>query len=340
MSTMSDVAERAGVSLSTVSYVLSGKRAISEPTRQRVLAAIDELDFHPNELGRALASQRSNTIALLFPALTRGIGELHLEFVTSAAESAAKHGYSFLLSISPDEDEEAVRLARRGFTDGLILMEIKLQDARAELLRHRRFPFAMIGHREDNDGISFVDVDFVHAAREALRYLASLGHCRVAFLGASDQLMAVGYGPAVRSLAGFTQAIAEFGLEGTWHPCDASPRAAYAVVEELLRKSPEVTALVTAHHEASGGMMQAARELGRRIPADLSVVAMTSPRQAETFTPLLTTMDFPAAEMGRLGAELVIRQLETEGGEAEPIHRLLRAELTVRQSSGPAPGRR
>jgi DNA-binding LacI/PurR family transcriptional regulator len=338
MSTMSDVAKRSGVSLSTVSYVLSGKRSISEATRQRVQAAIDALDFHPNQLGRALASQRSNTIALLFPALARGIGELQLEFVTSAAETAGQHGYSFLLSISPDEDDEVLHLARRGFTDGLILMAIKLQDARAELLRGLGFPFAMIGHREDNEGTSFVDVDFVHAVREALGYLAGLGHCRVAFVGASDELRGSGYGPAVRTHAGFTQTIAELGIEGTWHPCDANPQAAYAVVDELLRASPDVTAIVTAHHEATGGMIQAARDLGRHLPADLSLVALTSRRQAETFTPSLTTMDFPAAEMGRLGAELLIRQLETEGGEAEPIHRLLRTEVTVRQSSGPAPG--
>ena len=85
-------------------------------------------------------------------------------------------------------------------------------------------------------------------------------------------------------------------------------------------------------------MIQAARELGRRIPADLSLVAMTSPRQAETFTPSLTTMDFPAAEMGRLGAELLIRQLRRKEVKSEPIHRLLRAELTVRQSSGTGSG--
>jgi DNA-binding LacI/PurR family transcriptional regulator len=96
---------------------------------------------------------------------------------------------------------------------------------------------------------------------------------------------------------------------------------------------------VTAHPDAAGGMVQAARQLGRRIPDDLSLVAIASPRQAETFIPALTTMNFPAAEMGRLGVDLLIRQLEAEGGETEPIHRLLRAELTVRQSSGPAPSR-
>ena len=185
MSTMSDVAKRAGVSLSTVSYVLSGKRAISEPTRQRVLAAIDELDFHPNQLGRALASQRSNTIALLFPALARGIGETATRIRHQRRRDRRQARVQLSCSRSRRmRTTRSVHLARRGFTDGLILMEIKLQDARAEFLRHRRFPFAMIGHREDNDGISFVDVDFVHAAREALRYLAGLGHRRVAFLGA------------------------------------------------------------------------------------------------------------------------------------------------------------
>ena len=105
-----------------------------------------------------------------------------------------------------------------------------------ELLRQRRFPFAMIGHCEDNDGISFVDVDFVHAAREALRYLAGLGHRRVAFLGASDQLDGVGtVQPSARKPAS-SQAIAELGLEGTWHPCDAEPAGGVRRGQELLRE--------------------------------------------------------------------------------------------------------
>jgi DNA-binding LacI/PurR family transcriptional regulator len=219
-------------------------------------------------------------------------------------------------------------------------MEIKMHDPRVELLRRQGFPFAMIGHREDNEGISFVDVDFHDATSEALRYLAGLGHQRIAFLGASERLRDAGYGPAIRSYAAFTQTVGHLGLEGSWHTCEANPRAAYTLLHELLRTESDVTAVVTAHHEANGGIIQAALELGLRIPEDLSIVAITSPRQAETFTPSLTTMDFPASEMGRLGAELLIRQLEAKGGEVEPIHRLLRAELAVRRSTGPAPGSR
>src|SRR5262245_21615277 len=106
MATMADIAKRAGVSLSTVSYALSGKRPISDATRRRVLAAIDELDFRPHAAGRALASKRSNTIAILYPSPAQGWTEMPLEFVIGAAEEAARHGYSLVLSTSPPADEQ------------------------------------------------------------------------------------------------------------------------------------------------------------------------------------------------------------------------------------------
>jgi DNA-binding LacI/PurR family transcriptional regulator len=336
MATMHDVARQAGVSLSTVSYALSGKRTISEATRQRVLDAVRDLNFHPNPHGRALASRRSNTIALVFPALLRGLSGEKLEFVSAAAAAAAAHGYAFLISISPDQDAEVVHLTRRGFTDGLILMEIMLHDRRVELLRERNYPFAMIGHCEDNTGISFVDLDFTTAVREAVTYLAGLGHRDIAFLGFTRELFDAGYGPDVRSRTGFETAIAELGLGGRWIHCAPTPRAGYEAVHTLLSETPECTAVLTGHNDAIGGMLQAAQERGRSIPSDLSILAIASARQAETLTPAITTMNFPAEEMGRLGAEYLIRLLE--GGEAEPIHRLLRAELQVRQSTGPAPG--
>jgi DNA-binding LacI/PurR family transcriptional regulator len=221
---MADIARHAGVSLSTVSYALSGKRAISEPTRRRVFAAMSALDFHPHASGRALASRRTRAIALLFPALAKGLSEMRLEFVTSAAEAAAERGYSFLLSTSPADDADVLRLLRSGLVDGLILMEIKLRDSRVDLLRDRGYPFALIGHCERNDGLSFVDLDFADAIERAVRHLAELGHRRIAFVNAASGLLDVGYGPTARSLAGFERVVAELGLTGRAYPVRAEPR--------------------------------------------------------------------------------------------------------------------
>jgi len=330
---MADIAQRAGVSLSTVSYALSGKRAISEPTRRRVLQAIDDLGYHPHAVGRALASKRSRTIALFFPHRAMGVSEMHLEFITGAAETAGQRGYAFLLSTSPDEDAEILRMTGQGLVDGLILMEITLDDPRAGRLRDRGVPFAMIGHRRDNVGMSYVDLDFAHALDAAVRHLAGEGHRAIAFVNAAPRLLARGYGPAIRSLDGYARAAADLGLDPVALPCEPTPQAGYHALAELLHRTPDLSAVVTINREAIGGLVQAAYDRGLRIPEDLSVVAVVSERLARLFTPALTTLDFPAAEMGRLGAEMLIGRLE--GGEDPPTQRLLRAELTVRQSSGP-----
>src|SRR3954470_16168407 len=114
---MDDIARRAGVSLSTVSYVLSGKRPISEATKQRVRSAIAELDFHPHGIGRALARKRSNTIALLYPTGSYGMAETTLEIILAAVEEASSRGYSTLISTATPEDTEILRLIRSGFVD-------------------------------------------------------------------------------------------------------------------------------------------------------------------------------------------------------------------------------
>lgn len=341
MATMADIARRANVSVSTVSYVLSGKRPISDETRQRVLAAMDDLDFRPNAAGRALASRRSRTIALLFPAPGKGVSEMQLEFFTSAAEAANRHGYGFTLSTAPTDDAEMVRLATSGFVDGLILMEVALDDRRVDLLRRRGIPFALIGHRSDNDGIAFVDLDFAAAVETGLDHLAAFGHRRVAFVNAPQALLEAGYGPAVRSLEGFRAGVARLGLHGTAFTCDPSPEAGYHLMDEVAALDPPATAVLATNGDVLGGLLRRSRDLGEDVPADRSFVAVVSERVARLFSPPLTTVDFPVAEMGRLGAELLIRQLE--GGDADSARAgegsqiMLRGDLRVRQSSGPAP---
>ena len=333
MATMADIAERAGVALSTVSYVLSGKRSVSEETRRRVFRAIEELDYQPHAMARGLASKRTKTIALLFPALAKGHSEMRLEFVARAAEVAAEHDYAFLLWSAPDKDSEILQLTQQGRVDGLILMEVKLHDSRVVLLTKRNYPFSLIGHCENNDGISFVDFDFEHAIATAVAHLAELGHRRIALLNHSAELLESGYGPAVRSLNGFERAIRAHSLSGIAVACESASQSGYSAMQALLAQDADLSAAIVVHENAMSGMNQALHNAGLRIPNDFSVVTLLSARLAEMMTPALTSVDFPAAEMGRIGAEMLIQQLE--GQLDRPVQRLLQSNLTVRHSSVP-----
>ena len=332
MPTMADIAKRAGVALSTVSHTLSGKRPVSAEVRQRVLQAIKELEYQPHALARALATKRTRTIALLYPAVDNTLPEPYLEFVSGILEVANERKYGLLLWTTPNENQEILSMTQQGFIDGLILMEIKLQDQRVAMLKEQNYPFAMIGHCSENEGINFVDLDFDYALHACVDYLAGLGHTHIAFVNHSPRVFEEGLGYVVREEKAFYHAIAQRQLEGVSSPCESKPQAAYDVVKGLLAKNPSLTAIITTNAWITGGITRAIYDRGLKIPEDMSLMGVVSPHIAELTTPPLTTIDFPYHEMGRIGADMLIRQLE---GEDVSTQLLLTPPLTIRQSSGP-----
>ncbi len=337
MATMVDIARRAGVSVSTVSYVLSGKRPISAETRQRVLAVMEECAYQPSELGRALATRRSRTVSLLLPMSGRALTEMDFEFVTAAAAVAEEHGYGFSLTMDPSDEVDLLGLTRRGRTDGLILMEIRQHDRRVELLRSSEVPFALIGHCADNAGVSYVDLDFAQAMDAAVAHLADLGHRRVALLSFPPELAAAGYGPAVRSAEGFARAVAAHGLAGIRYDCPTTLAAGEALAAAWAADPERPTGVVALNLEPLGGIMLAAPAVGLPVPDALSVVAVASERAVRFLSPAPTLLEFPVVAMGRTGAELLVRKLE--GGDGTPPEQvLLEGVLRVRRSTAPAPG--
>ncbi len=335
---MLDVARRAGVALSTVSYALNGTRPISAETRQRIFAAIDELGYRPHALARGLASKRSRIFALLFSAPERGLGMTELEFVISASETAREYGYHLVLWSSEMRDVSELRtLTQQALVDGVMIMEVHLHDERISLLREIGLPFSMIGRCADTTGISYADIDFEQTTRDVVGYLSSLGHSRIAFLNHSQSAFDAGYGATVRAHSGFAQAIAAAGLIGPARLCRDAPRAGYAAFDELLAECPALTAFVVMNERAILGVMQAIADRGQRIPDDFSLVTIvSSPRVAEMTMPPLTTMAPPAAELGRRGIELLIQQLEAPRRDVP--QELLPCRLVVRGSTGPCRG--
>jgi DNA-binding LacI/PurR family transcriptional regulator len=192
----------------------------------------------------------------------------------------------------------------------------------------------MIGRCADSSNIGCVDIDFDQTVRDTIEYLSDLGHTHIAFLNQSQAAFDAGYGPAVRTQQSFERAMTEAGLTGSTYRCGALPLAGYEAFNHLLKECPDLTALVTVNERALPGVMQAIADRGWRIPEDFSlVVIVSSPRVAETAIPPLTTADAPAAELGRLGAELLIQQLEAQ--EQSTLTTLLPCRLVVRGSTGP-----
>lgn len=332
---MVDVARRANVALSTVSYAINNTRPISEETRQRIFAAMKELGYRPNALARGLASKRSRILALLFSAPERGLGITELEFVSGAADAAKENGYHLILWSSEIHDPNELRqLTQQGLVDGVIAMEVHLKDERIDLLREIAFPFSMIGRCADTAGIGYADIDFDQTVHDTVGYLLSLGHTHIAFLNQSQSEFDSGYGPAVRAHASFEEAIRTAGLTGISRLCRAAPPAGYEAFNEMLAECPDVTALIAMNDRAIPGIMQAISDRSWRIPDDFSLVAIVSSgRSAEMMMPPLTTMEPPSADLGCLGVELLIQQLEDP--EQDPPQVLLPCRLIVRGSSGP-----
>ena len=237
---ITDVARHAGVSPSTVSYVLSGKRSISEETRRRVRESIRELGYRPHAGARALASSRSNVLALMIP-LRSGIAvPVVMQFAVSVVTAARRHDHDVLLLTQEEGDDGLRRVADTALVDALIVMDVQLHDPRLPLLRSLERPSVMIGFPADSEGLTCIDLDFKAAGEVCVEHLARLGHRVVALVGSPPEVYVRQTAFAQRVVQGFTAAADRSGLASSVHPCEASPAAARRVAEQLLREQPDL----------------------------------------------------------------------------------------------------
>ena len=313
-----------------------GKRPVSEQARARVLQAIEELHYQPHALGQALRSKRTHTIGILYPVAAAGLSSLQLEFIEGASAVTTERNYGLYLWSGHNQDQGVLQMMKRGFIEGVILMEILVKDPRIALMKEQDYPFVMIGHGLDNspenNGTSFVDLDFPAALRTSVEHLAGLGHQDIAFLNIGTS-MNRGAAYAIRATQSFEQSIARLGLNGQTYPCPPDPQKGYELVRSILEERPRLTCFITINSWVVGSIVRAVQECGLRIPEDFSVVTMLPSHLAEMMHPALTSIDFPYQEMGRLAAEMLIRRLDEP--QALPTQTLLQVPLSIRQSTGP-----
>jgi DNA-binding LacI/PurR family transcriptional regulator len=284
----------------------------------------------------AAPAEQTHTLGLLYPPAGRNrtYTTMQLAFIGGVAETAAPYGYDVLLSPADSCDDPSFgRMVGERRVDGVIVMEIRREDDRIEYLAKTAFPFVAIGRNDGTEETGWVDLDFAGLASGCVRHLADLGHRTIAFVNRSEQLFNSGYGFARLGHEGYTQAMAELGLEPRAYLCGDDLASGEDVVERILRDDPATTSLVTMNEAALEGVYRGLTRNGRSVPRDFSVVGVAASPWAEQVSPQLTAAEIPAKEMSRVGVELMLERLRSPG--SAPRHVLLKPLITLRASTGP-----
>lgn len=326
MVTIGDVARHARVSRSTVSYVLSGKRPVSATVAERVRSSIAGLGYYANASAKALATNRSSVIGLVLPIRAETQHRVMMEFLMAVASRARQHGNDVLL-LTEKEGSEALRRAASGLVDGLVLLDVQLEDPRRELLGTLGKPSVLIGMPSDTHELICVDFDFEAAGALCVRHLADLGHRTVGFLGQPGTVYQAHYGYGDHTLDGAKVAARQRGITIVSAPC---PPLAGALATLMAAKP---TGLVIHNESVLPDVRRWAEGSGLSVPDDLSVVAVCPSDVAEESWPGIAHVALPVSELCDLAVDLLVARIE---GTRTPSATLLAPRLAIgRTTAGP-----
>lgn len=325
---MADVAKLAGVSHQTVSRVLHDSPHVRGDTRERVLAAIRQLDYRPSSTARALVTGRSKTLGVVsFDTTLYGPASTLLGIERAAHDSGYGVSIQSLRSLNRGTVLAAIQELRDQGVDGVAV--IAPIQAGVEALRHVRSDFPVVAvEAGPNASVPIATVDQAAGAAAATRHLLSLGHETVWHLaGPSD------WKEAELRVEGWKSALQASGrkvpppLRGDW-----TARSGYEIGQHLL-EIPELTAVFVANDQMALGFLRRLNEAGKSVPRDLSIVGFDDIPEAAYFTPPLTTVRQDFAELGRRCLHILLARIE---GDENPTRVIVAPELVVRESTSAA----
>lgn len=326
--TIADVAAAAGVSTTTVSHALSGKRAVSESTRARILEVVQELDYRPNVIAQGLRVHKTQTVAFLmvdianpfYPAVARAINDV-----------LSQSGYLQLIG-NTDNDEAAERallrevVARR--VDGIIMPSMSLSSAEVRQIVGSDMPLVILGG-DDGNHADYVRSDDRHGIAEAVDYLIQKGISDIGFVSGPE-----GRAPGPQRLEAFRLSLEERSVAYNPHWVEYTPftrAGGFAAGARLLGRTDRPRAVMCANDLIAIGVIGAAQDRGLRVPEDIAVVGFDDIDTAELMSPSLTTVKNPAGLIGSACASALLKRLK---GSEEPYENIaLPTRLIPRQSA-------
>ncbi|MEO8659691.1 MAG: LacI family DNA-binding transcriptional regulator [Bryobacteraceae bacterium] len=342
MATIKEVARRAGVSVGTVSNVMTGSVTVSSDLKHRVNAAVRELHYRPNHVARSLKTRQTKTIGMIISDITN---PFYPQMVRGAEDAALQHHYMLVTFNTDDrverEDQVLAELSSRKM-DGLLLVIAQHRtDMRPLLaLHHAGMPIVCLDRV--NPGLPFdsVTVNNAKGSQDCVQHLIALGHRRIAAVTGN---LSVGIGR--ERFRGYKTALREAGIELTDELVavgEFRQSTAYDTTIRLLSLPPErrPTAIFSANSLMTLGVLRALEEKGVSCPQDIALATFDDLTLANAFRPHLTSVAQPTYEIGYRGAELLIERLRNEVVDETPRHVRMHTELRIRESTAAYPGER
>ena len=333
MATIADVAREAGVSRSTVSSVLTGKKFVRPQTRDRIEQAIERLSFSVNSGARALATSRTMIIGVVVQLHGGEFGPALAPFLVALSDAARQEGYDVLLVTEQDTLAAIHRLALERRVDGVVLLNIIDDDPRLEALRRHDLPAVLLGMPLDSEGIDAVDLDFAAAARKLVSYLHEQGHRETLFVRWAPEMFAQRNSFVLRFNDAALAAAADLGMTLRPIDCPVEPELVPDALCSALVDRGTATAVLI-HDDAATALLPAAlRTVGLEVPRDISVVSIHSAELGRAFAlPFTSVETVPGLVSDAAITALRHRMNRQRDGGDEVVHLLLDPQITERGS--------
>lgn len=320
MTTIKDVAKRAGVSTATVSHTINGTRAVLPKTRARVMSAIDDLNYRPNTLARSLTTNKTKTIGVV---ISDVISPFFAQLLRDLENLLSGLDYNLIVcNTYEDVDREArnLELLLDKRVDGIIITPTGFDQPMYNEFNALAIPLVFIDRNPRNSIGSFVGVDNHKASYDITHYLMGLGHKRIGLLSLIPETSAVG-----SRIAGYQDALKEMGLPIDPNLITTSSfeiETAVSAVHSLLKFDNRPSAIIAGSHVATLGTLQALRELDMEYPRDISLVCFDNSRWTSVVRPSLTVVTKPINDLARHSVEIMLNalaQIESQRKNYEPV---------------------
>jgi LacI family transcriptional regulator len=331
--TLEDIAKQAGVSRSTASRVVNDDPNVNETVRKRVQEVIISTGYHPHAAARSLASQRSWMIGLVLP---RSVSNFFIDpyfprLTQGIALACNQYNYTlglFLVETKEDENRIFPRISRKGLLDGILLQTAPMSDSFIDSLIESNFPVVIAGRPFNSHNVSYIDVDNINAASQAVHHLIRLGYTRIGTITGRLNSTA-----GIDRLEGYRKAITEQGWdvdEGLVAEGDFTEKSGFNAMQQLLIVKPD--AVFVASDTMAIGAIRAVQEVGLHVPGDISFVGFDDLPIATQFDVKLTTVRQPIVQFGARAVETLIDLIENG---TKPTRRIIMdTELVIRDSCG------